>query len=52
VKFDLVLTCKGSSGAEELSVKTLADMFDFKLGEEPAKPPLSTRYKLFDVTYL
>jgi hypothetical protein len=34
---------KGCSGAEELSVKTLADMFDFKLGEEPAKPPLSSR---------
>jgi len=27
--------------AEELSVKTLADMFDFRLGEQPTKPPLS-----------
>ncbi|XP_023321112.1 protein phosphatase Slingshot homolog 2 [Eurytemora carolleeae] len=33
-----------TSGAEELSVKTLADMFDFKLGEEPAKPPLTSRH--------
>merc|ERR1719239_1725808 len=30
-----------TSGAEELSVKTLADMFDFRLGEQPTKPPLS-----------
>jgi hypothetical protein len=28
-------------GAEELSVKTLADMFDFRLGEMPSKPPLT-----------
>jgi len=33
-----------TSGAEELSVKTLADMFDFKLGEEPSKPPLTARH--------
>jgi len=30
-----------TSGAEELSVKTLADMFDFRLGEQPTKPPLA-----------
>jgi len=33
-----------TSGAEELSVKTLADMFDFKLNEEPSKPPLTPRH--------
>jgi len=31
-----------TAGAEELSVKTLADMFDFRLGEMPSKPPLPT----------
>merc|ERR1712176_1388019 len=30
-----------SSGGEELSVKTLADMFDFRLDDMPNKPPLA-----------
>jgi hypothetical protein len=30
--------------AEELSVKTLADMYEFKLGEKPAKPPLPSKH--------
>jgi len=28
---------------EELSVKTLADMYEFKIGENPSKPPLPIR---------
>jgi len=32
------------SGTEELSVKTLADMYEFKLGENPSKPPLPSKH--------
>jgi len=41
VDTDDILNRLDTSGAEELSVKTLADMFDFKLGEQPLKPPLA-----------